>query len=66
MADFIYFKADASDESNDEEEQMEIDESLIDDSQDHENNDPTFFRFHNQTRNIDEVLRCCRNRRNCS
>ena len=57
MADFIYFEADASDESNDEGEQMEIDDSLIDDSQDHENNDPTFFRFHNQTRNIDEVLR---------
>ena len=36
---------------------MEIDESLIDDSLDHENNDPTFFRFHNQTRDIDEVLR---------
>ena len=36
---------------------MEIDDSLIDDSQDHENNDPTFFRFHNLTRDIDEVLR---------
>ena len=57
MADFIYFEADASDKSNDEGEQMEIDGCLIDDSQDHENNDPTFFRFHNQTRNIDEVLR---------
>ena len=36
---------------------MEIDDSLIDDSQNHENNDPTFFRFHNQTRDIDVVLR---------
>ena len=57
MADFIYFEADGSDESNDEGEQIEIDNSLIDDSQDHENNDPTFFRFHNQTRDIDEALR---------
>ena len=57
MADFIYFEADASDESNDEGEQMEIDDSLIDDSQNHENNDPTFFRLHNQTRDIEEVLR---------
>ena len=31
--------------------------SLIDNSQDQENNDPTFFRFHNQTRDCDEVLR---------
>ena len=57
MADFIYFEADVSDESNDEGEHMEIDDSLTDDSQDHKNNDPTFFRFHNQTRDVDEVLR---------
>ena len=57
MADFIYFEADAADESSDEGEQMEVDNSLIDNSQDQENNDPTFFRFHNQTRDCDEVLR---------
>ena len=57
MADFIYFEADASDESSDEGEQMEVDNALIDNSQDQENNDPTFFRFHNQTRDCDEVLR---------
>ena len=57
MADFIYFEADASDESSDEGEQMEVDNALIDNSQDQENNDPTFFRFHNQTRDRDEVLR---------
>ena len=33
MADFIYFEADASDESNDEGERMTVDDSLIDDSQ---------------------------------
>ena len=57
MADFIYFEADASNESSDEGEQMEVDNALIDNSQDQENNDPTFFRFHNQTRDCDEVLR---------
>ena len=57
MADFIYFEADASDESSEEGEQMEVDNALTDNSQDQENNDPTFFRFHNQTRDCDEVLR---------
>ena len=57
MADFICFEADASDESSDEGEQMEVDNALIDNSQDQENNDPTFFRFLNQTRDCDEVLR---------
>ena len=57
MADFIYFEVDASDESSDEGEQMEVDNALIDNSQDEKNNDPTFFRFHNQTRDCDEVLR---------
>ena len=56
MADFIYFKADASDESNDEGERITVDNSLIDDSQDYENNDPTFFRFHKQTRDLQEVM----------
>ena len=53
MADF---EADASDESNDEDEQMDIDNDLIDDSE-QENNDVNFFRFHNQTTDTDEVLR---------
>ena len=56
MADFICFEADASDDSNDEGEQMEIDDNLVDDSQNQDNNDPTFFRFHNQTTDIDQVL----------
>ena len=56
MADFICFEADASDESNDEEEPMNVDDSLIDDSVGHENKDPSFFRFHNQTRDLQEVM----------
>ena len=56
MADFICFEADASDESNDEGEPMTVDDSLIDDSEGHENNDPSFFRFHNQTRDLQEVM----------
>ena len=56
MADFICFEADAPDESNDEGEQMAVNDSLIDDSEGHENNDPTFFRFHNQTRDLQEVM----------
>ena len=55
MADFISFEADASDESNDDDEvEMLIDENLIDDSI-QENNEPSFFRFHNQTRDFQEI-----------
>ena len=57
MADFIYFEADASDKSNDEGEPIDVDNSLIDDSTVHENNEPSFFRFHNQTRDVEEVMR---------
>ena len=57
MADFIYFEADASDESNDEGEPIDVDNSLLDDSTVHENNEPSFFRFHHQTRNVEEVMR---------
>ena len=57
MADFICFEAEASDESNDEDEQMDVDNDLIDDSENQENNDVNFFRFHNQTTDADEVLR---------
>ena len=56
MANFICFEAAASDESDDEVEQLEID-NLIDDSETQENNDASFFRFHNQTTDTDEVLR---------
>ena len=56
MADFICSEADASDESNDEGEPMNVDDSLIDDSEGHENNDPSFFKFHNQTRDLQEVM----------
>ena len=57
MADFTEFEAEASDVSNDENDEMEVDNSLIDDAEEQENNWPSFFRFHNQTRNTDEVLR---------
>ena len=57
MADFIYFEADAFDKSNDEGEPIDVDNSLIDDSTIHENNEPIFFRFHNQTRDVEEVMR---------
>ena len=55
MADLICFEADASDESNDEEAETLIDDNLIDDS-DQENNEPSFFRFHNQTRDYHEIV----------
>ena len=45
MADFIHFEGDASDESSDEGEQMEVDNALIDNSQGQENNDPNFLGF---------------------
>ena len=54
MADFICFEADASDESNDEEAETLIDDNLIDDSI-QENNEPSFFRFHNQMRDYQEI-----------
>ena len=54
MAEFIDFEADLSDGENFE---MEVDNpTLIDDADEQENNDPSFFRFFNQTRDIDEVL----------
>ena len=55
MADFICFEADASDESNDEEAETLIDDNLIDDSV-QENNEPSFFRFPNQTRDYQEIV----------
>ena len=50
MADFIHFEAEASDESNDEGEPIDVDNSFIDDSMVYENNESSFFRFHNQTK----------------
>ena len=55
MADFIQFEADASYESNDEDVEMPIDDNLIDDSN-QENNEPPFLRFHNQTRDYQEIV----------
>ena len=55
MADFIQFEADASDESNDEDVEMSVDDNLIDGSN-QENNEPSFFRFHNQTRDYQEIV----------
>ena len=57
MADFIGFEADANDLSDDENFEMKVDNpTLIDDAEEQQNNDPSFFRFFNQTRDIDEVL----------
>ena len=57
MAEFIDFEAETSDVSDAEDFEMEVDNpTLIDDAEEQENNDPSFFRFHNQTRDIDEVL----------
>ena len=55
MANFICFEADASDESNDEEAEMLTDDNLIDDSV-QENNESSFFRFHNQKRDYQEIV----------
>ena len=55
MADFISFEADASDDLNDDEVEMLIDDDNLIDDTDQENNDPSFFRFHNQTRDFQEI-----------
>ena len=59
MAEFIDFEAEASDDSStDENYEMEVDNpTLIDDSDEQLNNDATFFRFFNQTRDLVQVLR---------
>ena len=59
MADFIDFEADASDDSNDDYYEMDLEnhDELVDESENYENNMPSFFRFRNQTRDVDEVLR---------
>ena len=55
MADFISFEADASDDSNDDEVEMLSDDNLIDDTT-RENKEPSFFRFHIQTRDIQQII----------
>ena len=59
MADFIDFEADASDDSSDDYYEMDLEnhDELVDESENYENNKPSFFKFHNQTRDVDEVLR---------
>ena len=55
MAEFIDFEAEADDISEDRE--IEIDDPMMtDDSEDQINNEPSFFRFYNQTTDTDEVL----------
>ena len=55
MAEFIDFEAEVDDMSEDRE--IEIDDPMmINDSEDQINNEPSFFRFHNQTTDTDEVL----------
>ena len=52
MAEFIDFEAEASDDTlSDEIDEIEVDNpTLIDDSDEQLNNDATFYRFFNQTR----------------
>ena len=55
MTEFIDFEAEADDISEDRE--IEIDDPMmIDDSEDQINNEPSFFKFYNQTTDTDEVL----------
>ena len=57
MADFIDFEVDASDLSDDGNYEMEVDNpTSTDDAEGQKNNDVSFFRFFNQTRDTDEVL----------
>ena len=58
MAEFIDFEADASDVSSEENDEMKVDNTtLIDDSNNRQINDASFFRFFNQTRDPEQVLR---------
>ena len=57
MAEFIDFEADASDDLDDAEDfEMEVDDPTFIDNSEQENDDHSFYRFHNQTRNPEEVL----------
>ena len=53
MAEFIEFEAYASDSSGSENEmeQRQLDINMIDDDENLQNNEPSFFRFYNQTTN---------------
>ena len=56
MSNFIHFGAETADETNEEEEPMSIDANdFIDDTQ--ENDEPCFYRFHNQTRDASEIMK---------
>ena len=59
MAEFIDFEAEASDDTlSDEIDEMEVDNpTLIDDSNEQLNNDATFYRFFNKTRDPAQVMR---------
>ena len=59
MAEVIDFEAKASDDAlSDEIDEMEVDNpTLIDDSDEQLNNDATFYRFFNQTRDPVQVMR---------
>ena len=59
MAEFIDFEAEASDDTlSDEIDEIEVDNpTLIDDSDEQLNNDATFYRFFNQTRDPVQVMR---------
>ena len=58
MAEFIDFEADTSSDDLDDAEdfEMEIDNPTFIDDSEQENDDHSFFRFHNQTRDLEEVL----------
>ena len=59
MADFIHFEAEVdieNDENEKEEELMCLEDNFIDDSQDNTEEEPSFYRFHNQTKDTSTVL----------
>ena len=57
MAEFIEFEAYASDSSDSENEmqQRQLDIDMIDDDENLQNNDPSFFRFYNQTTDPEQI-----------
>ena len=57
MAEFINFETDASDDLDDAEDfEMEIDDPTSVDNSEQENDDHSFYRFHNQTKNPEKYL----------
>ena len=57
MAEFIEFEAYASDSSGSENEmeQRQLDINMIDDDENLQNNEPSFFRFYNQTTDPEQI-----------